>query len=593
MKNSWHHRALDTLVRLGWSRAELARRAGLPKDRIYKYLSGAIEQPRGNSMKAIATALGVSEVWLAFGEIVGEGGEGAPVPIDPILLTVDEMYQADALAVKAGISGLALMEAAGAGITQAIIARWPSSPVLVLCGPGNNGGDGFVVARLLREAGWDIRLALLGTVEKLTGDAAANAARWDGPVLEFKPGLLGKGDNACGLVVDAVFGAGLSRPITGMVKTVLEEVAASGLPVIAVDVPSGIHGDTGACLGFALGAELTVTFFRRKPGHLLLPGRQHCGEVVVVDIGTPQAVLDQIRPQTHENCPSLWGGLFPRPSVMDHKYVRGHAVVLGGDEMTGAARLAARGALRAGAGLVTIACSKAAMPIYALGEPGVLNAPLGKGEGQGEELARLLADERKNLYVLGPGNGVTAVTKARVMEVLDSGRPCVLDADALTVFADDADGLAAAISGPCVITPHGGEFARLFGPAGEALNGEGEGKLDRVRAAAARLGCVVLLKGGDTVIADADGHGVINANAPPILATAGAGDVLAGFIGGLMAQSMSPFAAACAGTWLHGECANEFGPGLIAEDLPEQLPAVLRRLFFPACDRRSPISVAP
>ncbi|MBT5753077.1 MAG: NAD(P)H-hydrate epimerase, partial [Rhodospirillaceae bacterium] len=225
---SWHQRALDILVRRGWSRAELARRTGLPKDRIYKYLSGAIEQPRGNAMKAIATALGVSEVWLAFGEIVGEGGESPPLPIDPILLTVDEMYQADALAVKAGISGLDLMEAAGAGIMQAIIARWPSSPVLVLCGPGNNGGDGFVVARLLREAGWDIRLALLGNVEKLTGDAAVNAARWEGPVLEFKPGLVGKGENACGLVVDAVFGAGLSRPITGMVKTVLEEVAASG-----------------------------------------------------------------------------------------------------------------------------------------------------------------------------------------------------------------------------------------------------------------------------------------------------------------------------------------------------------------------------
>ncbi|MBT5374311.1 MAG: NAD(P)H-hydrate dehydratase [Rhodospirillaceae bacterium] len=548
-------------------------------------------------MKAIATALGVSEVWLAFGEIVGEGGESPPLPIDPILLTVDEMYQADALAVKAGISGLDLMEAAGAGIMQAIIARWPSSPVLVLCGPGNNGGDGFVVARLLREAGWDIRLALLGNVEKLTGDAAVNAARWEGPVLEFKPGLVGKGENACGLVVDAVFGAGLSRPITGMVKTVLEEVAASGLPVIAVDVPSGIDGDTGACLGFALGAELTVTFFRRKPGHLLLPGRQHCGQVVVVDIGTPEAVLDQIRPQAHQNCPSLWGGLFPRRSVMDHKYVRGHVVVLGGDEMTGAARLAARGALRAGAGLVTIVCPESAVPIYALGEPGVLNARLGEGEGQGEGqregLTRLLADERKNLYVLGPGNGVTAVTKARVMEVLETGRPCVLDADALTVFADDVDGLAEAISGPCVITPHEGEFARLFGPIGEGPKGERAGKLGRVRAAAARLGCVVLLKGADTVIADADGRGVINTNAPPILATAGAGDVLAGFIGGLMAQSMSPFAAACAGVWLHGECANEFGPGLIAEDLPEQLPAVLRRLFSSTSDQRLAVSVAP
>jgi len=588
----WHHRALDILAARGWSRAELARRAGLPKDRIYKYLTGAIEQPRGNAIKAIAAALGVSEVWLVYGEEPGAVGvcaagdadaKGSPVLLTPTLLTVDEMYQADALAVEAGVSGLALMEAAGAGLAQAIIANWPPLAVLVLCGPGNNGGDGFVVARLLRAAGWDVRLALLGGVEKLTGDAAANAARWDGKVLEFKPGLVGRGGDGCGLVVDAVFGAGLARPITGVVKTILEEVAASGLPVVAVDVPSGVHGDTGACLGFALAATLTVTFFRRKPGHLLYPGRQLCGQVVVVDIGTPEGVLDEINPKTRENGPSLWRRVFPRPSLEDHKYSRGHGVVLGGGEMTGAARLASRGALRAGAGLVTIACPEASVPIYALAEPGILNAPLGEGEG----LTRLLADERKNLYVLGPGNGVTDVTKARVLEVLIAARPCVLDADALSVFADDADSLAAAISGPCVITPHEGEFTRLFGSADEA-----EGKLDRVRAAAARLGCVVLLKGGDTVIADPDGRGVINTNAPPTLATAGAGDVLAGFIGGLMAQGMAPFDAACAGAWLHGECANEFGPGLIAQDLPDCLPAVLRRLLSPAPDRQSPVSGA-
>ena len=478
----------------------------------------------------------------------------------PELLTVAQTSAADAAAIGAGVSGETLMENAGGGAARAICERFPSSPVAVLCGPGNNGGDGFVIARHLAAAGWPVRLALLGPIGKLKGDAALMAGRWEGPTEPLEPGILDR----AGLAVDAMFGAGLSRPLGGAPLAVVEEIAARRLPCAAVDVPSGVHGDSGEVLGGAAPAALTVTFFRRKPGHLLLPGRTLCGEVVVADIGIPEAVLGGLGVTLHANGPALWGERFPWPPPDGHKYGRGHAVVVGGGAAaTGAARLAARAALRAGAGLVTVATPAAALAIYAAALEAAMTAVI---DGDAD-FAALLADRRKNAVLLGPGGGVTATTRRRVLAALGAGKACVLDADALTVFKDQPKELFNAISSRCLLTPHEAEFGRLFDISGD--------KVARARGAAAASGAAVLLKGPDTVIAAPDGRAAINANAPPGLATAGSGDVLAGFALGLMAQGMAPFDAGCAAAWLHGAAAARVGPGLIAEDLAGQLPAVL------------------
>ncbi len=475
------------------------------------------------------------------------------------LLTVEEMYGADKAAIAGGIAGETLMEAAGAAVAAAIVARWEKCPVAVLCGPGNNGGDGFVAARHLAEAGWPVRLALLGDAGRLKGDAARMAGRWPGAVEPLDESAL----HGAGLVVDALFGAGLARPLDGPARAVAE--AARGLPCVAVDMPSGVDGNTGAVLGSAaFAADLTVTFFRRKPGHLLLPGRALCGDVAVADIGIPATVLDTLDVALHANDPDLWGARYPWPRLSDHKYSRGHAVVVGGCvATTGAARLAARAALRAGAGLVTVATPPAALIVYAAALTSVMTAPI-DGDGAFDDL---LADPRRNAVLLGPGGGVTETTRRRVRQALAAGKACVLDADALSIFADDPQALFEAIDGPCLLTPHEGEFARLFDQAGD--------KVSRARAASAESGAVVLLKGADTVIAAPDGRAVINANAPADLATAGAGDVLAGIALGLLAQGMDVFDAACAAAWLHGAAAAAVGPGLIAEDLCERLPDVL------------------
>ena len=481
---------------------------------------------------------------------------------DNVLLTLEEMYKADGLAEAGGVPSIELMEAAGAAIAGEIQNRWRPQAVAILCGPGNNGGDGFVVARLLSEAGWPVRLALLGRRGHLNGDAAANAERWQGEVKPLGADVL----DGCELVVDALFGAGLARPLEGAALEIVETVNASQLPCVAVDMPSGVHGDSGQILGAAFKACLTVTFFRRKPGHVLHPGSGLAGEVVVADIGIAETVLSEIMPQTFVNGPELWLRRFPWPDAQSHKYTRGHAVVVGGAEMTGAARLASTAARRIGAGLVTIAAPPEAIPVYAAGAPGTLFKPV----ADDEELAELLSDPRKNAVLAGPGGGISQTTRDLVLAALRADKPCVLDADALTVFGDDPQSLFSAISAPCVLTPHEGEFSRLFDDVGD--------KLSRARAAARKSGAVVLLKGADTVIASPVGHAVINDNAPPELATAGSGDVLAGFIAGLLAQGMDAFDAACAAAWLHGAAAREFGSGMISEDLAETLPVVLQDL---------------
>ncbi len=486
------------------------------------------------------------------------------------LLTVEEMARADGAAIAGGVPGLDLMEAAGAAVAGEIRERWPERPVSVLCGPGNNGGDGFVAARLLGEAGWPVHVSLLGSADELGGDAAINAGRWTGGVETLDGGLPGD----CRLVVDALFGAGLARPLEGTalaaVETVNERVETGELDCVAVDMPSGVHGDSGQVLGAAVKSRLTVTFFRPKPGHLLFPGRALTGDLVVADIGIPDQVLADIRPMTHANGPDLWLERYPWPKVEGNKYDRGHAVIAGGPEMTGAARLAAFAARRIGAGLVTIAVPELAFPVYAAGAPGVIVKPLAPKKAGDAEFEAYLSDSRRVACLVGPGSGLDAVTRGRVLTALKSGQTTILDADALSVFEDDPEFLFPAISGPCLLTPHEGEFRRLFPGTGD--------KLSRTREAAETSGAVVLLKGPDTVIAAPGGRAVVNADAPPELATAGSGDVLAGFVLGLIAQGMDVFDAACAAVWLHGRAAAAFGPGLIAEDLPDMVLDQLRRL---------------
>jgi len=445
---------------------------------------------------------------------------------------------------------------------------------VVVAGPGNNGGDGFVAAAELAARGREVSVILLCERDSLQGDAASAARGWKYPVLPFNPQAIGRP----ALIIDALFGAGLDRPVKGEPFDMIEAINANGAPVLAVDLPSGISGTSGSVMGVAVRATETVTFFRRKPAHLLLPGRTCCGRVRVADIGIDARVLAEIQPRAFENVPAFWRQSFPVPQVAAHKYDRGHAVVVSGAlATTGAARLAARGALRSGAGLVTVASPRDALAVNA----SALTAVMVRAVDTPLEFGEMLSDRRLNTCVIGPGAGVGGHTRDLVLTALSARRNLVLDADAFTSFAEAPDRLFEAIKNSLdpqvVLTPHEGEFPRLFSDISNKH--PLRSKLERVRAAAERSGAVVLLKGSDTVVASTDGRATIAANAPPWLATAGAGDVLSGIISGLLAQGVPAFEAASMGVWMHGEAASEAGPGLIAEDLPETMPAVTRRLY--------------
>jgi hydroxyethylthiazole kinase-like uncharacterized protein yjeF len=453
--------------------------------------------------------------------------------------------------------------------------------VCVVAGPGNNGGDGFVAARILAERGFPVRVLLLGERKALKGDAAKAARRWQGQTTQAVPDAL----SDCEVVVDALFGAGLDRPVSGAAAAMIEAMNSLRASIVAVDLPSGINGSSGAVMGFAVKANETVTFFRRKPGHVLMPGRLYCGAVRVADIGIRSSVLEKIRPKIFANAPELWGRQFHVPRADAHKYARGHAaVVSGGASSTGAARLAARGALRAGAGLVTIASPREALLVNAVANEAVMV----RAVDGARELAELLTDRRFNAVLLGPGGGVGQVMQDMVLAALGGERAVVLDADALTSFAGAPESLfqklklkssnnTAHVSREVVLTPHEGEFSRLFHNSIKVS--DLSAKYERAQEASSVAGAVILLKGADTVVASPDGKCAIAENAPPWLATAGAGDVLSGMVAGLLAQGMPAFEGACAAVWLHGEAGGEAGPGLISEDLPDALPKVYRRLF--------------
>jgi ADP-dependent NAD(P)H-hydrate dehydratase / NAD(P)H-hydrate epimerase len=481
--------------------------------------------------------------------------------VNCIVLTVAQMNAADRLTMAAGTPGSLLMQHAGEAVVRELVRRWTPRPVAILCGPGNNGGDGFAAALRLAQSGWTVRVALLGQIDGLRGDAQHHAKRWTGSVEPLTPHVIDDAE----LVVDCLFGSGLSRRLDSQVTDTLTGATRRGIPIIAVDVPSGVMGDSGEDLG-AAAAVCTVTFATKKPAHLLLPGRDLCGDIVVADIGIPQAVLDSLSIDTWENTSGLWREKLPQLHAVGNKYSRGHALLYGGYPMTGAARMAARAAARIGAGLTTIAVPDKAFAIYASALTSIMVQPL----SQDQDFAALLKDPRYTAFSIGPGAGLSDATRERALALLQTGRPVVLDADAISVFSSRADELFQAIRGPCVITPHDGEFKRIFDASGD--------KLTRARRAAHRSGAVVVLKGADTVIAAPDGRAIINGNAPATLATAGSGDVLGGIILGLLAQGMDAFAAAAAGVWMHGASAAEFGPGLLAEDLPDLLPGVLKRL---------------
>ncbi len=479
------------------------------------------------------------------------------------VLTPAEMYQADALAVEAGSSSLRLMEMAGRAVTDEILQHFKKCRVAVICGPGNNGGDGFVVARLLAAQKWPASLFITGEISALSGDAAKMFKKWKGRVHPFAAlGTSFEGPNKPQLIVDAIFGAGLNRE---MPATWVDAIAAANVPVVSVDVPSGLDGATGRPIGACIKADMTVTFFRKKLGHLLLPGRGLCGAVIVAEIGIAPKVLDEVKPQLWENTAVV----LPSLASDTHKYRRGHAVVLSGPEFaTGAARLAALAAARIGAGVVSIAGNAAALRVHAAHVSSIM---LKEADGDAEFKA-LLEDKRITALCLGPGAGAGAVLRRKVITALRNETSCVLDADVLTSFAGHAQELFHAIKSDLpravVLTPHEGEFARLF----NELTDSSDSKVELARRAASLSGAIVLLKGADTVIAAPDGRAKINANAPAKLATAGSGDVLAGIITGLLAQGMNGFDAACAGAWLHGAAANRVPrDGLIAEDLIDQI----------------------
>ncbi len=488
------------------------------------------------------------------------------------IMSVNQMYQADSRMSDSGLSGASLMDAAGQACAEVVHDRWPEGRIFVLCGPGNNGGDGFVAYRYLEQFNRDVKLFLLGDVAQLSGDAAGAAELVHDDILPIGQLLnedelaLDEGD----IVVDALFGAGLSRPLEGEALQIVSLINNSEAKVISIDMPSGIDGDTGKILSVAIEANACVTFEALKCAHVEEPAASMCGEVIVKRIGITDSVLSDLAENVYLNTPELWAEKLPWPSRMSHKHDRGRlGVISGGAGHTGAARLAAMAGLRMGAGVVTLIGEQAAIP-----EMAASSLALMMHSHRDVDELYLKAREQSSL-VFGPAAGLTESTRFKVAALLKTGIPVVLDADALSVYKDDPSYLFGLLHDKCVLTPHVGEFERIF--PGLLLNTGN--KLNAVREAAKRAGCVVVLKGADTVIASPSGEARVNIHGSPFLATAGTGDVLAGMIGGWIAQGMSAFDSASASVWLHGEASLTGGAGLISEDLMEYFPKILTRFY--------------
>lgn len=485
-------------------------------------------------------------------------------PLSPVLVLPSEMAEIDKRAVGSGIDGYRLMSAAGHAIAAAVLRLQPGAKrVAILCGPGNNGGDGYVVARVLRECGVAIGVFSLVDQRSLKGDALTAREDLGGivePLEDYRPC---SGD----VIVDALFGAGLSRRVPAIVDTLAQVAAARRIPIIAVDLPSGIDGRTGRVLGAAFRASHTVTFVCRKPGHVLMPGRTFCGTIEVIDLGIPARVVASVASRSlQENGPHIWHGHTRPADFSGHKFTRGHLTVFSGGALSsGAARLSAAAGLKAGAGLVTIAAPEEALATNAAHLTSIM---LHRIDEQ-EDLADWLSDNRHATFVLGPGFG--DLVKARHYVGMLRDRKVVLDADGITAFRDSPESLFPIFTDGgtrLVMTPHEGEFSRLFP---DLVSDDNLSKVERAREAARRSHAVIVYKGADTVVAAPDGRAVINTNAPPWLATAGSGDTLAGIIGAHLAQGMPAFEAAAAGVWRHGRAGQKLGEGLTADHLADAL----------------------
>lgn len=493
------------------------------------------------------------------------------------VVTGQQMRAAEQVLFARGTDSFDLMRAAGIAVADTVHADWPGQPVTVLCGPGNNGGDGFVAAQALRAAGHDVTLLAMRDRTDYHGDAGKAAGQWQGDIRAMDADSLREAITPGRLVIDAMFGIGLDRSLPAVAALAITRCQEVGAEVVAVDLPSGVSAETGQVMGAAMWAARTVTFGWAKPGHLLYPGRAYTGRLEVVELGLNAACLAVARePCISMNDPVLWLATMPRIGPLDHKYSRGHALVFGSKEMPGAGRLAARAARRVGAGMLSVAAPAEVLPLFQFDQPGLIARPASRPE----DIVEILLDSRISGLMVGAGMLPDALTREAVLNVLASSRPAVVDGGGLTAFADRPQDLFGLGRADVVLTPHEGEFMRLFPDLGPSL-----GKLERAREAARRSRCTLVLKGADTVIAappggDGPDRLAINTVASPYLATAGSGDVLAGLILGLLAQGMPAFAAAAAAVWLHGSAGVAAGPGLIAEDLPERIPDLLRGLGF-------------
>lgn len=482
--------------------------------------------------------------------------------MDHALLSCAEMRKAEERSCTVGNhTFFDLMQTAGRAIATEVQEHYAQGNVLVLCGTGNNGGDGYVAAEALRQEGWPVTLVALGDAK--TDEAKKAASLWQGDVKSFSLVLLDSTD----VVIDALFGTGLSRPLDREAARIVEAVNESDIPVVAADIPSGVHGDSGEVSGAAIKADITVTFGWKKLGHALMPGLEYSGDVILADTGMHEDALAEIKPKAFENHPDLWRDHMPCYKRSGHKYNRGHSLIMGAAEMTGAARLAARAAQRIGAGLVSLGVPSDAWGVYASSCESIMV----KRCDSPQFLKNLLNDSRIDSIGIGMGFGTESDRIDYIREILAQNLPSVLDADALTALVADSNHFEEILGPNCVLTPHEGEFKRIFGPFTEKM----WGKVAKTAHMARRFRCVVLLKGADTVICGPEGQVCVSSNAPPWLATAGSGDVLAGMISGLLSGGMPPFEAACAAVYYHSEAAHILGPYLIAEDLIEVLPEVL------------------